>query len=177
MRHRNASIREVMRSALLATAAVALGAVPAVAACTPNDVARFEGQWRGQGTFRQDEASAKEAIACRVVFSRAGEGRVSTRGRCATANETRAVSGHLACDGGKWSGPLFAAENAPMPRFLRDVSGEGETILLLEGQDPDTGQWQHYRLILTFPSKDALTVRIVRGPLTALDIRYRREAG
>lgn len=172
-----ASIREVMRIAMLATAVVAVGTVPVVAACTPEDVTRLEGQWRGQGTFRQDEASAKEAIACRVIFSPAGESRISTRGRCATANETRAVSGHLACDGGKWSGPLFAAEDAPMPRFLRDVSSESETILLLEGQDPDTGQWQHYRLILGFPTRDALTVRIVRGPLTALDIRYRREAG
>ncbi|WP_370254240.1 hypothetical protein, partial [Nioella sp.] len=41
--------------------------VPSLA-CTTEDIARFEGQWYGQGRVRPDADSASEPMACRLVF-------------------------------------------------------------------------------------------------------------
>ncbi|GAB5447492.1 hypothetical protein [Gymnodinialimonas sp.] len=138
-------------------------------------MSRFVGQWYGEGNVQEDQDAALETVACRIIFSSPEAGHIVTRGLCATANETREVSGHLTCRGGQLSGPLLASDQEPEPRLISATATETETILELEGIHPSRGDALRYRLRVTFNGSNEMTMRITRGALTALNIRYGRE--
>jgi hypothetical protein len=143
--------------------------------CTLDGMNRYIGQWYGQGGVQEDQDAALEAIACRVIFDSPEPGYIVTRGICATANETREVAGYLTCSDGRLSGPLLASDQDPEPRLISGRATEQETILELEGIHPNRGGALRYRLNVTFHNLDEMTMRITRGGLIALNIRYGRE--
>lgn len=143
--------------------------------CSVDGMNRFIGQWYGQGDVQEDQDAALETMACRIIFESPEAGHIVTRGICATANETREVSGYLVCSEGRLSGPLLASDHDPEPRLISSSATEQETILELEGIHPTRGDALRYRLRVTFHGLDEMTLRITRGALIALNIRYGRE--
>lgn len=148
---------------------------PQAKGCTVEGMNRFVGQWYGQGNVQEDQDAALETMACRIIFASPQAGHIVTRGICATANETREVSGYLTCSDGRLSGPLLASDQDPEPRLISGSATGQETILELEGLHPTRGDALRYRLRVTFHGLDEMTMRITRGALTALNIRYGRE--
>lgn len=169
-------IRAPSQQALCGLALTALCALPQQAVgCTVGGMNRYLGQWYGQGHVQEDRDTARESIACRIVFDAAGVGHIVTRGLCATANETREISGYLACSDGHLSGPLLTSDQGPEPRLISGSFIGQETILELEGIHPDQGNALRYRLRVSFHGPDEMTMQITRGVLTALNITYARE--
>lgn len=145
-------------------------------ACTVDGMNRFLGQWYGQGNVQEDRDAALESVACRIIFDAADVGHIVTRGLCATANETREISGYLACVDGRLAGPLLTSVEEPEPLLISSSATEQELILELEGIHPDRGDPLRFRLRVSFDGPDAMTMRITQGVLNALSISYEREA-
>lgn len=143
-------------------------------ACNFNRLDWFEGLWKGRGTFREHPDAPREQIACFLQVEVDVETGIRTSGRCASPNETREIEGYLECHDGKLNGPLFAVAGEPRPRFIRDVSTDGETIYLMEIDDPETGKAQRYRLVLGRTRSDEVSWRVVRGAATVFNVRLGR---
>lgn len=152
----------------------AIAGLPALA-CTTEDIARFEGQWYGQGRVRPDAASAPEPMACRLVFEPGAHGEITTRGICATATQTQPVSGHLSCQEGTLSGALLSQPEAEEPRLLEATQSGTATLLELEGRHPVTGEVLRYSLEFGFEDNGALAIRMMHGGLVAMRLLLERE--
>lgn len=164
------------QKAACSLAIVAFCALPQQAVgCTVEGMNRFLGQWYGQGHVQEDRDTARESIACRIIFDAAGAGHIVTRGLCATANETREVAGYLACRDGHLSGPLLTSDQGPEPRLISGSSLGQETVLELECIHPNQGDALRYRLRVSFQGPDEMTMQVTRGVVTALSITYARE--
>ena len=152
----------------------AIAGLPALA-CTTEDIARFEGQWYGQGRVRPDADSAPEPMACRLVFEPGAQGEITTRGICATATQTQPVSGHLSCQEGTLSGALLSQPEAEEPRLLEATQSGTATLLELEGRHPVTGEVLRYSLEFGFEDNGALAIRMMHGGLVAMRLLLERE--
>ena len=162
--------------AAAALAVAVLGASPAAALdCSAETLARFHGTWDVRGAAQPSPDAAREAIRCRIQFSEAS-GQLATAGRCATANEQRSVSGGLACSGDSFAGPFLVLEGVAPPVFVNDISGSEDIQLVLQADDPDTGEPGRYRMILRFDG-DGFDLSYSKGPWTALDLDFSPSAG